>query len=66
VRGQYLVIWRATRFDVWNRRQSYDGDIQARFVGHAATADEAKAIAQADANSLLQGHPSDTTDRVPV
>jgi hypothetical protein len=44
MRGQYLVVQRTTRFDVWNRRLAYTDEMQSRFLGHAATADEAKAI----------------------
>jgi hypothetical protein len=50
VRGQYLVVRRTTPFDVWNRRFTYTDEMQSRFLGHAATADEAKAIAQTDAD----------------
>lgn len=47
--GQYLIVRQTTGFDVWNRCRSYIGEIHARFLGHAATIDEAKTIAQADA-----------------
>jgi hypothetical protein len=32
------------RFDVWHRRRTDPGEMQSRFLGHAATADETKAI----------------------
>ena len=41
-------------FGVWHRRLTCSSEEWSRFLGHAATADEAKAIAQTDADQLAR------------
>jgi hypothetical protein len=53
VRGQYVIVPSRLLDDwgVWHRRRmSVNGEIKSRFLDHAATVDEAKALAQSDAD----------------